>query len=433
MENYEIIKYENNEISLNVKFSPEEKTIWLTQDEISELFKVNRTKISRNISKLYEENVLKMEATCAKSEQVQLEGNRKVRRKIKLYNLDIIIAIGNRIQSENGVLLKEWFNNYISTNNANIIVFDNGNIRLDVKIEPENDTVWLTANQIAILFDTSVRNVNMHINNMYKEGELEPSVCKKSFNTEAVWKESFLTDTSVTEESSATQKEIIQVAADGKSYLTSLYNLDVILAVGYRVKNKRAIEFRKWASSVLKQYLLKGYAIDSNRTLITKENYLNLCEEVNSLRYEVKDLKKQMEVFKPNEKILVENQPYTAFLYINKILRTAEKRIVIIDGYLDDTSLEFFFNVSNTITITLITHKSNRFSESVFNRFKEEFTNSTIIESKNFHDRFVIVDETIYSVGSSLNSLGKVLTTIKLLEGINPNNLINNIIKKKIF
>ena len=305
MENYEIIKYENDEISLYVRFSPQEKTIWLTQDEISELFKVNRTKILRNISKIYEEDVLKIGATCAKSEQVQLEGNRKVRRKIKLYNLDIIIAVGNRIQSENGVLLKEWFNNYISTKNTNIIVFDNGNIRLDVKIEPEKDTVWLTANQMAILFDTTVQNIYTHIKNLHSEGELNNSVCKKSFNTEAVWKESFLTDTSVTEESSATQKEIIQIAADGKSYLTSLYNLDVILAVGYRVKNKRAIEFRKWASSVLKQYLLKGYAIDSNRTVITKENYLNLCEEVNSLRYEVKDLKKQMEVFKPNEKILV--------------------------------------------------------------------------------------------------------------------------------
>ncbi len=431
MENYEIIKYENNEISLDVRVSNEEKTIWLTQDEISKLFKVNRTKISRKISKIYEEDVLKTGATCAKSEQVQLEGNRKVRRKINLYNLDIIIAIGNQIKSDNGVFLKDWFNNYISTKNANIIVFDNGNIRLDVKIEPENDTVWLTVNQMAILFDTTVQNIYTHIKNLHSEGELNNSVCKKSFNTEAVWKESSLTESSVTKDFLATQKEIIQVAADGKSYLTSLYNLDVILAVGYRVKNKRAIEFRKWASSVLKQYLLKGYAIDSNRTLITKENYLNLCEEVNSLKHEVKDLRKQIEIFNPNEKVLVEHQIYTAFIYVNALLRSAENQIIIIDGYLNDNVLEFFLNVRREIKITLITHNAHRFTEYVIDRFKREFINTTILESNTYHDRFIIVDETVYSLGCSLNTLGKKLTTIKPLENTNANDIVSNILKQK--
>lgn len=431
MENYEIIKYENDEISLNVRFSPEEKTIWLTQDEISKLFKVNRTKISRNISKIYEEDVLKTGATCAKSEQVQLEGNRKVRRKIQLYNLDIIIAIGNRIKSDNGMFLKEWFDSYISTKNANIIVFDNGNIRLDVKIEPEKETVWLTVNQMASLFDTTIFNVYMHIKNLYQEGELDSSVYKKSLNTDPVLKKSFTTETPVTDESSATQKEIIRVAANGKSYLTSLYNLDVILAVGYRVKNKRAIEFRKWASSVLKQYLLKGYAIDSNRTLITKENYLNLCEEVNSLKLEVKDLRKQIEIFNPNEKVLVEHQIYTAFLYINALLRSAENQIIIVDGYLNDSVLEFFLNVRREIKITLITHNAHRFTKCVMDRFKREFINTTILESNTFHDRFVIVDETVYSLGCSLNTLGKKLTTIKPLENTNANDIVANILKQK--
>ena len=129
------------------------------------------------------------------------------------------------------------------------IVYNNGIVRLDVNIEPINDTVWLNVNQMALLFDTSTDNIYLHIKNIYEEGELEDSV---------------------TEESSTTQKELLQKASDGKTYLTKLYNLDVILAVGYRVKGKRAIEFRRWASSVLKQYLLKGYVVDNNRVTISK-------------------------------------------------------------------------------------------------------------------------------------------------------------------
>lgn len=285
-----------------------------------------------------------------------------------------------------------------------IIKFENEKISLDVRVKPDKETVCLTQKQMAVLFNVSTDNIGLHIKNIFKEGEL---------------------DRSVAEESSVT-------ASDGKKYKTRLYNLDMIISVGFRVKSKNSTIFRKWANTVLKNYLLKGYLVDNQRVLITQENYINLKLEVDSLKTKVYNIEKEINIFQPNEKVFIENQTYTAYLYINKLLREAEKRIILIDGYLDDSSLEFFSNVSQNIKITLITHKVNRISEHILKRFKKEFVNIEIIENKSFHDRFIIVDEAVYSLGTSLNNLGKKLTTIHLMENTNPNDVVTNILNGKI-
>lgn len=284
-----------------------------------------------------------------------------------------------------------------------IIRFKTGSLQLDVRISPNEDTVWLTQIQIANLFNVTKNNISNHINNILREQELDISDTKESWVP----------------------------GPDNKVYKTKLYNLDMIISVGYRVKSKNGIIFRQWANKVLKAFLLKGYAVDENRALITYENYLTLKAEVDMLKKKIVDLEKTINVFKPNEKVLVENQTYTAFIYINKIFRQSEKQIIIIDGYLDDSSLEFFSNVNRNINIILITHKTNRFSENTLNLFKKEFINTTIIENKTFHDRFFIVDDTVYSIGTSLNNLGKKLTTIKVMENTNANDLIENLLGRK--
>ena len=284
-----------------------------------------------------------------------------------------------------------------------IIRFKTGSLQLDVRISPNEDTVWLTQIQMANLFNVTKNNISNHINNILREQELDISGTKESWVP----------------------------GPDNKVYKTKLYNLDMIISVGYRVKSKNGIIFRQWANKVLKAFLLKGYAVDENRALITYENYLTLKAEVDMLKKKIVDLEKTINVFKPNEKVLVENQTYTAFIYINKIFRQSEKQIIIIDGYLDDSSLEFFSNVNRNINIILITHKTNRFSENTLNLFKKEFINTTIIENKTFHDRFFIVDDTVYSIGTSLNNLGKKLTTIKVMENTNANDLIENLLGRK--
>ena len=138
-----------------------------------------------------------------------------------------------------------------------IIKFTNNNLELEVNVSPEQDTVWLTKEQIAALFNRDRSVIGKHINSIYKEGELvKESSCAKNAHK-----------------------------VNGQVYYTELFNLDVIISVGYRVKSKNGVIFRKWANSVLKEYLLKGYALNQERAVITKENYLGLLCRVDSMEY----------------------------------------------------------------------------------------------------------------------------------------------------
>lgn len=289
-------------------------------------------------------------------------------------------------------------------NKYEIIKYKNEEFQLDVSISPEEDTVWLSLKDMCLLFGRDKSVISRHIKTVIKENHLDvQQVVAKNATT----------------------------GLDGKTYNVLYYNLEVIIPVGYSVKSQNGIIFRRWANKVLKEYLIKGFLINDNRSLISNENLESLSKRVIALENKVSDMNKSLRLFKPNEKVFIENQTYTAYLYINKLLREAEKRIIIIDGYLDDSSLEFFSNVNQNIEIALITHKINRIREHVLRRFKEEFVNVEIIENKSLHDRFIIVDEAVYSLGTSLNNLGKKLTTIHLMENTNPNDVVTNILKKK--
>ena len=257
--NFEIIKYKTQLFELEINVSENEQSVWLTKDQMATLYDRDRSVISRHINKILKENGLDLTRVCAKNARTGSDGKTY---QSDYYNIDVILAVGNRVKSNNGKLLKAFTDSYFASKNQNIIVYNNDDISLDVRIEPQSDTVWLNVNQIALLFDTTKENIYIHIKNIYEEGELEDSVTKD-----------FL----------VTQKEIVQTAADGKSYMTTIYNLDVILAVGYRVKSKNAIKFRRWATRVLKEYLLKGYVVEENRTLVTEQNYLNLLNKIDSL------------------------------------------------------------------------------------------------------------------------------------------------------
>ncbi len=119
-----------------------------------------------------------------------------------------------------------------------IVLFETEDAKVRLIVPIQEDTVWLTQAQMTELFDTSKQNVSLHINNCFKEGELDKDSVVKDFLT---------------------------TASDGKNYKTKYYNLDVIISVGYRVKSQRGIEFRRWANKVLKDYIIKGYAINDKR------------------------------------------------------------------------------------------------------------------------------------------------------------------------
>ena len=189
------IKYKTEDIELDINYSPEDKTVWLTQKQIATLFGKARSAIIWHIK-----NII-TETTDSDAETINTTPHRSVdkidtsplrcvkkldiptNKMIKHYDLETVLEIGRRIGSDRGLLLKKFLDDYLSQetieNKQEIIIYNNGNIKLDVKISPEGDTVWLNQAQIAELFETARQNITMHINNIYEIGELEmTSTCK---------------------------------------------------------------------------------------------------------------------------------------------------------------------------------------------------------------------------------------------------------------
>ncbi len=181
---FETIKYIKDTLELDILASPSEQTAWLSKEQIGTLFNRDRSAITKQINKIYKEGELDKDSTCAKIAQVQKEGTRYVKRVINFYNLDVVISIGYQIKSQNGLLLKEWVRDNFLKKAANIVVFNDDGIRLDVTIEPSRETVWLSATQMASLFDTSTDNVYLHIKNLCDEGEINLSVTEESSATQ---------------------------------------------------------------------------------------------------------------------------------------------------------------------------------------------------------------------------------------------------------
>lgn len=277
-----------------------------------------------------------------------------------------------------------------------LIKFKNDQLELDVKVSPEEDTVWLALDEMALLFGRDKSVINRHINNIFKENELskETTIAKNA------------------------------TMLHGREYVNYLYNLDVIISVGYRVKSQNGIAFRRWANAILKDYLLKGYVLNEKRSIITNENYLSLLKQVTYLQNDVTEIKTIINRMTIDELIFFENKPYSSFAFINALLKKANDSIVIIDSYLDDDFLTYFVNVNCDIKILLVTNKLSRINEAIMEKFKKEFKQSQFVESKVFHDRFVIIDDDVYSLGCSLNSLGNKISIVVKLNDLRKENIL---------
>lgn len=196
-------------------------------------------------------------------------------------------------------------------NNEIVLYQPDDTLKLEVRLE--NDTVWLTQQQIADLFGTKRPAITKHLSNIFKSGELDEDSVRSILE---------------------------HTAADGKIYRTQFYNLDAILSVGYRVNSRNATIFRKWANKVLKDYLLRGYAI--NQRLIELSDRLDrrLLEQDGKIAA----IRKDVDFFvrssiQPKEGIFFDGQIFDAYAFIAGLIRNANKRIVVIDSYVDDSVL----------------------------------------------------------------------------------------------
>ena len=226
-----------------------------------------------------------------------------------------------------------------------VIKFKDNEFEMDVNVSPNEDTVWLTIEQIALLFERDRTVISRHINNIYKEGELKiESTCAKNAHIPST---------------------------RNRYYESDIYNLDVIISVGYRVKSKRGILFRKWANSVLKKYLLNGYVINENRVVISNENFLKLSNEVASINNRL--IKLEDKVFDNYDKnsILFNGQFYDAYTFVQSIFEQAKSKIIIIDNYVDRSILDRLVNKKKDIKVIIYTHKDkNKLLNSLINNME---------------------------------------------------------------
>ena len=250
-----------------------------------------------------------------------------------------------------------------------LIKFNDGEFSLEVNVSPDEDTVWLNREQISLLFDRDTKTIGKHISNIIKETELDKSVI------------AFFATT----------------AKDGKKYNVEYYNLDMIISIGYRVKSKRGILFRRWASQVLKQYLLNGYTINEERCIVCHNSVLQLENKINEIQNKINDIEETL--YQENEKLLYEGEILDAYTFIRKLFFLAKKEITIIDSYAD----KFLLSMLTDIKVNIVIIAS---SSSYLNNIELQ-DNIKIIKNDTIHDRFIIIDEIVYMVGTSINEIGK--------------------------
>ena len=390
---YETIKFENNEFSLDVKISPYDKTIWLTQNDMASLFDVDKSRISRHIKNILVEGELN-DSVCAETATTGSDGKNY---KTKIYNIDMILAVGYRIKSKRTSIFREWalseIDNLNNINNqkaliSQYILFNYDEIKLNVNVDPNEDTVWLTQNDMAILFDTTKQNISMHIKNILNDDELDNSVVKDFFTT----------------------------AQDSKNYQTKMYNLDMIIAIGYRVNTKRGTIFRKWATKILKQYLLKGYVINEERCLNCNSNVLSLNNRITELEEKMKDMKN--DIYLENSKAFYEGEIVEPYSFLRHLFFLAKKELIITDYYADNYLISMLKDIN--INITIIT-SSNSYLNKV-----DIPNNINIIYDDNMHGRYIFIDDRYaYVIDNSFNSIGKKKFVIVKLENINKEMLLN--------
>ena len=279
-----------------------------------------------------------------------------------------------------------------------IILYQPDNsIELEVRIEAE--TVWLTQAQMAELFQKDRTVVTRHINNVFAEGELDQ------------------------------ESNVHYLHIPFSDRPVKLYSLDVIISVGYRVKSQRGTQFRRWANQVLKEYLLKGYAFN--------QQLLHLEERIDNrlIKHErqIDELSEKVDFFvrtslPPVEGVFYDGQIFDAYVFASNLIKSAKSSIVLIDNYVDESVLTTLSKRENNLSAKIVTKSiSDQFLLDL-NRHNSQYPKIDVEERTNIHDRFLIIDDTVYHIGASLKDLGKKLFAFSKL-GISPEVILNVVSK----
>ena len=278
-------------------------------------------------------------------------------------------------------------NNIESSKGEIVMYLPDETIRLEVRVEDE--TVWLNRQQIASLFDRDVKTIGKHINNALQE-ELDGESVVAKFAT---------------------------TAKDGKTYQVEYYDLDMIMSIGYRVKSKRGIQFRKWANTVLKQYLLRGYAV--NQRIEQLERRVFITEQ--KIDFFVRSS------LPPVEGIFFDGQIFDAYVQIVNLIKQAKHSIVLIDNYIDETTLTMLSKRDANVSATIYTRQLSNQQQLDITRHNQQYPPITVNLCHRNHDRFLIIDDVVYLFGASLKDAGKKLFAYIKMQETPAAELLNNI------
>ncbi|MDX4065649.1 RhuM family protein [Aliarcobacter skirrowii] len=285
----------------------------------------------------------------------------------------------------------------LTLSNQSIAIYKDGELELKTSIDSE--TIWLTQKQIAELFDKDIRTINEHIKFIYKEEELVENSTIRNFRI--------------------VQKEGNREVARDVLH----YNLDVIISIGYRANSKKATKFRQWATSVLKEYIFNGYAINSHK--ITEQRLLNLENDMQVVKSKFKDYEPQQ------NHIFYNGQIFDAYFFVSDIIKSAKSSIKLIDNYIDESTLVLFTKRDTKVDMKIYTKNISKQLKLDLEKHNAQYPKIDIEIFDLSHDRFLIIDEKdIYHFGASLKDLGKKwfavskmdINSFEILEKLNRNN-----------
>ena len=277
-------------------------------------------------------------------------------------------------------------------------------ISLHVKIDGAFKTVWLSLDQMAELFGRDRSVIGKHVRTIFKEGELQK---------ESVW------------------AKFAYTASDGKTYQVDYYNLDVIISVGYRVKSVQGTKFRIWATSILRQYLLQGYSV--NRHLIALQE--NMDKRMTHIEDVQAKQQQQLDFFirtstPPAEMVFFEGDFYTARVALENLVRTANHRVIIIDGYVSSLTLSVLDVRKSNVTATIYTVGVGQGMQRLMEEHDRLFPDNHIDIRKwsnESHDRWLIIDDSLYHCGHSLNANGGHKISAITLMGTSPEIILSKV------
>lgn len=286
--------------------------------------------------------------------------------------------------------------------NEIIIYQPDETLSLDVRVEDES--VWLSQAQIVELFDSSKANISEHLKHIFDSGELAKGSTVRKFRT---------------------------VRQEGNRSVTrniEFFNLDVIISVGYRVNTVRGIQFRQWANKVLKEYLLRGYAV--NQRLMQLEDRID--RRFSEYDRHLVQLDEKVDFFvrssiQPQEGIFFDGQIFDAYVFVADLIRKAKHRIVVIDSYIDDSVLVQLSKREPEVTVDIYNGRISQQLRQDVERHNAQYPGVTLHAYNKAHDRFLIIDEEVYHIGHSLKDLGKKLFAFSKMDVMTGTELLSKL------